>query len=62
MFFNNILALVLCATHLCIGSYGTLARFPDLRRIKRVGDFSLIGASGEYSDFQYIMDTLNEMV
>ena len=34
------------------GSYGSLARFTDLRRIRRVGDFTLIAASGEYSDFQ----------
>lgn len=44
------------------GSYGNLARYTDLRRIRRVGDFTLLGASGEYSDFQYIMDNLHELV
>lgn len=35
-----------------LGSYGSLARFTDLRRIRRVGDYTLIAGSGEYSDFQ----------
>lgn len=45
-----------------LGSYGSLARFTDLRRIRRVGDYTLVGASGEYSDFQHIMDLLHELV
>lgn len=45
-----------------LGSYGNLARYTDLRRIRRVGDYTLIGASGEYSDFQFIMDNLHELV
>ena len=45
-----------------LGSYGSLARFTDLRRIRRVGDYTLIAASGEYSDFQYIMDLLQGIV
>lgn len=45
-----------------LGSYGSLARYTDLRRIRRVGEFSLIAASGEYSDFQYTMDLLHELV
>mmetsp|Transcript_8764 Transcript_8764/g.18084 ORF Transcript_8764/g.18084 Transcript_8764/m.18084 type:complete len:189 (-) Transcript_8764:39-605(-) len=32
------------------------------RRIRTVGDNCLIGASGEYSDFQSVMDTLEGMV
>ncbi|RYG51455.1 hypothetical protein EON67_03340 [archaeon] len=39
-----------------------MARYTDLRRIQRVGDASLVAASGEVSDFQYTMDLLNEMV
>ena len=38
-----------------LGSYGSLARFKDLRRIRAVGSSTLIGASGEYSDFQHIV-------
>lgn len=46
----------------CAASYGGLARYPDARRLRRVGDYTLLGASGEYSDFQYIMDTMHEVV
>ena len=31
----------------------------DLRRIRPVGDFTLLGAGGEYSDYQYIMQQLD---
>jgi 20S proteasome subunit beta 7 len=44
------------------GSYGSLARYTDLRRVRRVGDYTLVAGSGEYLDFQYIMDVLGEMV
>lgn len=44
------------------GSYGGLARFTDLRRLKVVGKSTLIGCSGEYSDFQYILSLLDELV
>ncbi len=27
-----------------------------------MGDYTLLGAGGEYSDFQFIMDTLEEVV
>ncbi len=43
------------------GSYGSLARYTDLRRIRRVGDYTILGAGGEYSDFQYVMDLLGEL-
>jgi len=43
-------------------SYGSLARFRDVRRISPVGNYTLIGASGEYSDFQYILRLLDELV
>lgn len=45
-----------------LGSYGSLARFTELRRIRAVGKNALIGAGGEYSDFQSIMDILSEVV
>lgn len=41
-----------------LGSYGGLARFKDLRRIREVGSHTLLGASGEYSDFQEILKML----
>lgn len=43
-----------------LGSYGSLARFKDLRRIRAVGSSTLIGASGEYSDFQHIVKMLDD--
>ena len=43
-----------------LGSYGGLARFKDLRRIRAVGDYTLLGAGGEYSDFQHIIDVLGQ--
>lgn len=42
-------------------SYGSLARFKDTQRLHAVGDNTLIGASGDMSDFQelqHILDTL----
>lgn len=45
-----------------LGSYGSLARFKDLRRIIGVGESTLVGAGGEYSDFQEIGDMLNKLV
>ena len=37
-----------------LGSYGTLAKYKDLRRMAEVNEKCLIGAGGEYSDFQYV--------
>jgi hypothetical protein len=52
--------VMMCADTL--GSYGSMAKFTDLCRLRAVGQFTLLGASGEYSDFQYIMDLLDELV
>lgn len=41
-----------------LASYGTLARYKDVRRIIGFGNDTLVGASGEISDFQSISDTL----
>ena len=45
-----------------LGSYGTLARFTELRRLRAVGPHTLVGAGGEYSDFQAIGDMLDQLV
>jgi len=42
-------------------SYGGQARYKDACRMSQVGDFTLLGASGEYSDFQYLCKLLNEL-
>jgi 20S proteasome subunit beta 7 len=41
-----------------LASYGTLARFTDVRRLHKVNATTVIGAGGEYSDFQYIQNLL----
>lgn len=43
-------------------SYGSLARFKGVSRISEVGDYTLVGASGEYSDFQKIQEILTSRV
>jgi len=42
-------------------SYGSTLRYKSVERIKAVGKHSLIGASGEYSDFQEILRYLDEL-
>ena len=42
-------------------SYGSLARFKTMERMKQVGKYSLLGAGGEYSDFQQILEYLKEI-
>lgn len=44
------------------GSYGSTLRYKSVERIKPVGKHSLIGASGEISDFQEIMRSLDELI
>jgi len=45
-----------------LGSYGSLARFRSVQRLKKVGKDTLLGASGEISDFQYLQQLLDELV
>lgn len=45
-----------------LGSYGGLARYPDIQRVIEVNKSTMVGASGEYSDFQFIQKFLNEYV
>lgn len=42
-----------------IASYGSLARFRQVSRFTSVGD-TLIGGSGDLSDFQHIKNALEE--
>lgn len=44
-----------------LASYGNQARFKDVCRLKKVGKYTLLGASGELSDFQYMGDLLDEL-
>ncbi|CAN0079486.1 unnamed protein product [Lampetra planeri] len=45
-----------------LGSYGSLARFRNISRLMAVNDKTLLGASGDYADFQYLKDVLEQMV
>jgi len=43
-------------------SYGSMARFRDVSRISTAGKFTIIGASGEYSDYQYLLRLIDELI
>ncbi|XP_029437128.1 proteasome subunit beta type-4 [Rhinatrema bivittatum] len=45
-----------------LGSYGSLARFRNISRIMKVNDNTMLGASGDYADFQYLKQVLDQMV
>lgn len=45
-----------------VGSYGSLARFRGISRLLKVNDKVAIGASGDYADFQYLQDVINQKV
>eukprot|EP01113_Clastostelium_recurvatum_P048501 TRINITY_DN884_c0_g1_i1.p1 TRINITY_DN884_c0_g1~~TRINITY_DN884_c0_g1_i1.p1 ORF type:complete len:276 (+),score=24.69 TRINITY_DN884_c0_g1_i1:22-828(+) len=44
-----------------LASYGSLARFFELERMVTVGDYTIMGAGGEYSDFQYLRKVVDEL-
>lgn len=46
-----------CASHHSplSGSYGSTKRYKSFERLRKVNDVCVVGASGELSDFQYIM-------
>jgi len=43
-------------------SYGSLAKYRSVQRMMKFGDRILIGASGDYSDFQEITRLMNEKI
>ncbi|XP_007658529.3 proteasome subunit beta type-4 [Ornithorhynchus anatinus] len=45
-----------------LGSYGSLARFRNISRIMRVNETTVLGASGDYADFQYLKQVIDQMV
>lgn len=44
-----------------LGSYGSLSRFHDIKRIINVGDNTILGAGGEISDFQKVTQYLQQL-
>ncbi|KAG9082190.1 Proteasome subunit beta type-7 [Ceratobasidium sp. 370] len=45
-----------------LASYGSLARFKDIQRLHPVGEYTVIGAGGDMSDFQYIQHLLDNLM
>ncbi|KAH9942611.1 proteasome endopeptidase complex beta subunit [Amylocystis lapponica] len=45
-----------------LASYGSLARFKDIQRLHAVGSSTLVGASGDMSDFQYLQSQLDALI
>jgi 20S proteasome subunit beta 7 len=43
------------------GSYGSTKRYKSVSRLKRINDSTIVGASGELSDFAYINTLLEEL-
>ncbi|KFA64478.1 hypothetical protein S40285_01019 [Stachybotrys chlorohalonatus IBT 40285] len=44
-----------------LASYGSLARFTDVKRLRAYGDSALIGFSGDISDMQYLNRHLTDL-
>merc|ERR1712046_448001 len=45
-----------------LGSYGSMARFKCVERLKKFGDSTVVGAGGDLSDFQHIEELLDELI
>ncbi|GAA5859560.1 hypothetical protein JCM8547_006141 [Rhodosporidiobolus lusitaniae] len=45
-----------------LASYGSLARFKDIRRLHKVGNNTLVGASGDMADFQQVKRLLENLM
>ncbi|KAI0065223.1 proteasome endopeptidase complex beta subunit [Artomyces pyxidatus] len=45
-----------------LASYGSLARFKGVQRLQAVGDYTIIGASGDMADFQYLQYILDNLI
>lgn len=45
-----------------LGSYGSLARFRNISRLMKVNDNTILGASGDYADYQYLKQVIEQMV
>lgn len=45
-----------------LGSYGSLARFRDLQRVHQINDFTVLGVSGDYADFQHLQQIIDQKV
>lgn len=44
-----------------LASYGSLARYPNIQRVFKVNNDTVVAGSGDYADFQDICDTLEDL-
>jgi len=44
-----------------LGSYGSLSRFHDIKRVINIGNHTMLGAGGEISDFQKVTQYLQQL-
>jgi len=45
-----------------LGSYGSMARFKNVERLKQFGENTVVGAGGDLSDYQYIEELLKNPI
>jgi len=43
-----------------LGSYGSMARFPELKRVLKVNDSTVLGVGGDYADFQFLSEIIKQ--
>ncbi|KAF0300457.1 Proteasome subunit beta type-4 [Amphibalanus amphitrite] len=43
-----------------LGSYGSLARYQNIGRLMRVNDHVILGCTGDYADFQFLRDIIDQ--
>jgi len=46
----------------CAGSYGSLARYLTVPRLQPFGESTIVGGSGDLSDFQKVTGLVDELV
>ena len=45
-----------------LGSYGSLARYRDCSRLMKVNETTILGASGDYADYQFVKGIVEQRV
>ncbi|KAG1684712.1 Proteasome subunit beta type-4 [Nymphon striatum] len=45
-----------------LGSYGSLARFRNCPRVLRVNDTTILGAGGDYADYQFVSSIIEQKI
>ncbi|GCB82241.1 hypothetical protein scyTo_0023069, partial [Scyliorhinus torazame] len=45
-----------------LGSYGSMARFRNISRLMKVNSNTILGASGDYADYQYLKQAIEQMM